>query len=138
MFSYYITTHFITNNKYYNSCRNPHSVYQMYPQSTWSNLISNCPLVHFGPIQSYSIHFILIGPKIYSFCRLHFQFWAEKNFWAKLFSFGLKITTTTKKKKKGIRNQKINHKNAIKIINIPKMTLKLKFQCYRHYTYTWK
>ena len=31
MFSYYITTRFITNNKYYNFCRNPHSVYQTYP-----------------------------------------------------------------------------------------------------------
>ena len=27
MFSYYITTHFITSNKDYNSYRNPHSVY---------------------------------------------------------------------------------------------------------------
>ena len=26
-FSYSITTHFIFNNKYYNSCRNIHSVY---------------------------------------------------------------------------------------------------------------
>ena len=33
-FSYYITTNFIPSNKYYNSCRNPHSVYQMYPKST--------------------------------------------------------------------------------------------------------
>ena len=33
MFSYYITTHFITNNKDYNSYRNPHSVYQMCPKS---------------------------------------------------------------------------------------------------------
>ena len=31
MFSYYITTHFITSNKNYNSCRNSHSVYQTYP-----------------------------------------------------------------------------------------------------------
>ena len=31
-FNYYITTHFITNNKDYNSYRNPHSVYQMYPE----------------------------------------------------------------------------------------------------------
>ena len=30
-FSYYITTHFITSNKDYNSCCNPHSVYQTYP-----------------------------------------------------------------------------------------------------------
>ena len=30
-FSYYITIHFITSNKDYNSCRNPHSVYQTYP-----------------------------------------------------------------------------------------------------------
>ena len=30
MFSYYITTHFITSNKYYNSYHNPHSVYQTY------------------------------------------------------------------------------------------------------------
>ena len=29
-FSYYITTHIITSDKDYNSCRNPHSVYQMY------------------------------------------------------------------------------------------------------------
>ena len=28
MFSCYITTHFIPNNKNYNSCCNPHSVYQ--------------------------------------------------------------------------------------------------------------
>ena len=33
MFSYYITTHFITNNKDYNSCRNLHSVYETYPKS---------------------------------------------------------------------------------------------------------
>ena len=32
MFSYYITTHFITSNKDYNFCRNPHSVYQTYPK----------------------------------------------------------------------------------------------------------
>ena len=32
MFSYYITTHFITSNKYYNSYRNLHSVYQTYPK----------------------------------------------------------------------------------------------------------
>ena len=31
MFSYYITTYFIPSNKDYNSYRNPHSVYQMYP-----------------------------------------------------------------------------------------------------------
>ena len=30
MFSYYIFTHFITSNKYYNSCHNLHSVYQTY------------------------------------------------------------------------------------------------------------
>ena len=30
-FSYYITTHFIPSNKDYNSCCNPHSVYQTYP-----------------------------------------------------------------------------------------------------------
>ena len=30
MFSYYITTHFITNNKDYNFYHNPHSVYQTY------------------------------------------------------------------------------------------------------------
>ena len=30
-FNYYITTHFITNNKDYNSCRNSHLVYQTYP-----------------------------------------------------------------------------------------------------------
>ena len=30
MFSYYITTFFITSNKDYNSCRNLHSVYQTY------------------------------------------------------------------------------------------------------------
>ena len=29
-FSYYITTQFITNNKDYNSCHNPHSMYQTY------------------------------------------------------------------------------------------------------------
>ena len=28
MFSYSITTHFIYSNKYYNSSRNPHSIYQ--------------------------------------------------------------------------------------------------------------
>ena len=32
MFSYYITTHFITSNKDYNSYRNLHSVYQTYPK----------------------------------------------------------------------------------------------------------
>ena len=32
IFGYYITTHFITSNKYYNSCRNLHSVYQTYPK----------------------------------------------------------------------------------------------------------
>ena len=31
MFSYYITTHFISSNKYYNSYRNSHSIYQTYP-----------------------------------------------------------------------------------------------------------
>ena len=31
-FSYYITTHFIISNKDYNSCCNPHSVYQAYPK----------------------------------------------------------------------------------------------------------
>ena len=31
MFSYYITTHFITSNKDYNSYCNPNSVYQTYP-----------------------------------------------------------------------------------------------------------
>ena len=31
-FSYYITTHFIPSNKDYNSYRNSHSVYQMYPK----------------------------------------------------------------------------------------------------------
>ena len=30
-FSYYIIAHFITSNKYYNSCCNLHSVNQMYP-----------------------------------------------------------------------------------------------------------
>ena len=30
-FSYYIITHFIPSNKDYNSYRNSHSVYQMYP-----------------------------------------------------------------------------------------------------------
>ena len=34
MFSYYITTHFISSNKDYNSYRNPHSVYQMYSYNT--------------------------------------------------------------------------------------------------------
>ena len=32
MFSYYITTHFITSNKGYNSCCNLYSVYQTYPK----------------------------------------------------------------------------------------------------------
>ena len=31
-FSYYITTHFITSNKDYNSYCNPYSVYQTYPK----------------------------------------------------------------------------------------------------------
>ena len=31
-FSYYITTYFILSNKYYNSCHNSHSVYQIYPK----------------------------------------------------------------------------------------------------------
>ena len=31
MFSYYITTHFIPSNKYYNSCYNSHSMYQTDP-----------------------------------------------------------------------------------------------------------
>ena len=30
MFSYYITTYFIHNNKDYNLCRNSYSEYQMY------------------------------------------------------------------------------------------------------------
>ena len=30
MFSYYITKHFISSNKDYNSYRNPHLVYQTY------------------------------------------------------------------------------------------------------------
>ena len=33
MFSYYITTHFITSNKDYNFCCNLHSVYQTYPKN---------------------------------------------------------------------------------------------------------
>ena len=33
MFNYYITTHFIPSNKDYNSCRNLHLVYQIYPYS---------------------------------------------------------------------------------------------------------
>ena len=37
MFSYYITTHFITSNKDYNSYRNPHSVYQTCPKSNATN-----------------------------------------------------------------------------------------------------
>ena len=37
IFSYYITTHFITNNKDYNSYHNPHSVYQTYPNSNNNN-----------------------------------------------------------------------------------------------------
>ena len=32
MFSYYITTHFITSNKDYNFRRNSHSMYQTYPK----------------------------------------------------------------------------------------------------------
>ena len=32
-FSYYITTHFIPSNKDCNSCRDSHSVYQMYHKS---------------------------------------------------------------------------------------------------------
>ena len=32
IFSYYITTHFITRNKDYNSCCNLHLVYQTYPK----------------------------------------------------------------------------------------------------------
>ena len=31
-FSYYIITHFIPSNKYYNSYRNSYSVYQTYPK----------------------------------------------------------------------------------------------------------
>ena len=31
MFSYYITTHFISSNKDYNFYRNPHSMYRTYP-----------------------------------------------------------------------------------------------------------
>ena len=31
-FNYYITTHFITSNKDYNSYCNPYSVYQTYPK----------------------------------------------------------------------------------------------------------
>ena len=38
MFSYYITTYFITINKDYNSCRNLLSVYQTYPNG---NVITN-------------------------------------------------------------------------------------------------
>ena len=33
-FSYYITIYFITSNKDYNFCRNPHSIYQTYPKQT--------------------------------------------------------------------------------------------------------
>ena len=32
MFNYYITTHIITSNKYYNSYCNLHLVYQTYPK----------------------------------------------------------------------------------------------------------
>ena len=38
IFSYYITTYFITINKYYNSCRNLLSMYQTYPNG---NVITN-------------------------------------------------------------------------------------------------
>ena len=42
MFSYYITTQFITSNKDYNFYRNFHSVNQTYPKYLWIpiNLIS--------------------------------------------------------------------------------------------------
>ena len=59
MFSYYITTHFITNNKYYNSYRNLHSVYQTYPRSLPSKPDSNEPSCGFSFIkfeQLNSIH----------------------------------------------------------------------------------
>ena len=38
-FSYYITTHFIPSNKNYNSCHNPHSMYQTYPK--WQLIKTN-------------------------------------------------------------------------------------------------
>ena len=46
-FSYYITTHFITSNKYYNSYRNPNSVYQTYPNYMVSrvNSLANASLL---------------------------------------------------------------------------------------------
>ena len=46
MLSYYITTHFITSNKYYNSYCNPHLVYQTYPNSIkyrWCSNVYSAP-----------------------------------------------------------------------------------------------
>ena len=47
MFSYYITTHFITSNKDYNSCRNPHLMYQTYPTLVTCNSQQGCKCVIF-------------------------------------------------------------------------------------------
>ena len=46
MFSYYITTYFITSNKDYNSCRNSHLVYQTYLKGSKVYQITNYELVN--------------------------------------------------------------------------------------------
>ena len=42
--SYYITTHLITSNKNYNFYRNPHSVYQTYPNCLVDQDLLHLPL----------------------------------------------------------------------------------------------
>ena len=70
MFSYYITTHFIPNNKDYNSYRNLHLVYQMYPRCkrkymrctfTWNSsntvfYVYKFPLMNFSLRLIFTIH----------------------------------------------------------------------------------
>ena len=53
--------------------------------------------------------------------------------WVKFFSFRLKNSN-----KIGIENRDMGPKKAIKIINIQKITWKLKFQQYRYNNYIWK
>ena len=75
MFNYYITTHFITNNKDYNSCRNSHLVYQTYPYF----LIVLIPIFIYPKKKNehvYYVYFLLISSygKNYTSRRAEFKY----------------------------------------------------------------
>ena len=81
MFNYYITTHFITNNKDYNSCRNSHLVYQTYPYF----LIVLIPIFIYQKKKKknehvYYVYFLLISSygKNYTSRRAEFKYWINK------------------------------------------------------------